>query len=172
MGISSGQLILGAIGGGHRLDSNVVGDPANLASRTETLTKHYGAVALFTDRTLALLAEPAQHRFREIDRVNVKGRQEQTSLYELLDAEPERLQQQKLGTLDIFRRGLISYRAGDLDAALRNFGDCVAQVPEDAIAQLYLQRCRRSPSSANAAWGAVPPQLPACPAHATSNPEP
>jgi class 3 adenylate cyclase len=150
MGVSSGQLMLGAIGGGHRLDSNVIGDPANLASRTEALTKRYGAIALFTDRTLVLLAEPAQHRFREIDRVTVKGRQEPTSLYELLDAEPEPVQQQKLGTLDNFRRGLVSFRAGDLDAAFRNFDDCAAQAPGDAIAQFYLERCRRSLSSANA----------------------
>lgn len=33
VGINSGPLMLGAIGGGNRLDSNVVGDTANLASR-------------------------------------------------------------------------------------------------------------------------------------------
>ena len=41
MGINTGELMLGAIGGTERLDSNVVGDSANLASRAEGLTKLY-----------------------------------------------------------------------------------------------------------------------------------
>ena len=37
--------MLGAIGGGQRLDSSVVGDTANLASGAENLTRLFGALA-------------------------------------------------------------------------------------------------------------------------------
>ena len=37
--------MLGAIGGGQRLDSSVVGDTANLASSAENLTRLFGALA-------------------------------------------------------------------------------------------------------------------------------
>ena len=43
LGISSGPLMLGAIGGVHRLESNVVGDTVNLSAWTESLTKLFGS---------------------------------------------------------------------------------------------------------------------------------
>lgn len=147
IGISSGKVILGAIGGGHRLDSNVIGDPANLASRTEDLTKLYRSVALFTEYTLARLATPVQRESREIDRVMVRGRQEPASIFELLDAEPEPLRRQKIATVESFGRGLAAYRMGDLKTAFGEFVECVARAPDDAIARLYLERCQPSASN-------------------------
>ncbi len=43
IGLNSGPLMLGTIGGEQRLSCTVVGDPANLAARVEGMTKLYGA---------------------------------------------------------------------------------------------------------------------------------
>ncbi len=141
LGISSGPLMLGAIGGGGRLDSNVVGDTANLASRVESLTKLYGVPALFTDLTRDRLVNPEIFQFRELDRVVVKGRTAAVSVYELLDGEPQPRQAQKVATRERFAEGLAHYRAGDFRAAAAVFEDCLERVPDDQAAALYVRRC-------------------------------
>ena len=88
IGINSGELMLGAIGGEQRLDGNVVGDAVNLASRVEGLTKLYGATCVVTDATVARLSEPARYALRELDRVVVVGRTTPVVIYELLDLDP------------------------------------------------------------------------------------
>ena len=49
IGISAGLLTLGTIGGSARIKCGVIGDPANLASRVETITKAYGVPFLISD---------------------------------------------------------------------------------------------------------------------------
>jgi class 3 adenylate cyclase len=141
LGISSGPLMLGAIGGGERLDSNVVGDTANLASRTEGLTKFYGATTLLTDLTYDRLEDPSLFELRELDRVLVKGRAAPVTIFELLDGEPEPDRSQKLATRTRFAEGLSQYRTGAFDSARALFEDCVAGAPGDQTAALFVVRC-------------------------------
>ncbi|WP_420404343.1 adenylate/guanylate cyclase domain-containing protein [Nisaea sp.] len=138
LGINSGPLMIGALGGGRRLDSNVIGDTANLASRVEGLTRLYGASAIFTDRTHALLEAPDALEFREIDRVVVKGRTEACTIFELL-----RPGQAEFRTDPELLAGAVrSYRRGDFDAALRLFRECRSDAPDDPVTSVYIARCK------------------------------
>ncbi len=141
MGISSGPLMLGAIGGGKRLDSNVVGDTANLASRIESLTKLYGVSTLFTEFTRARLENQDAYCFREVDRVVVKGRTSAVSIYELYDCDTGPIQAQKHATVEPFTEALSLYREGDFAAACRAFEACAVAAPDDNVTQLYIERC-------------------------------
>jgi adenylate cyclase len=60
-GINSGELLLGAIESNDRLDSNVVADAPNLASRVESMTKVYGAKVPISGSTHAHLALATPH---------------------------------------------------------------------------------------------------------------
>jgi len=95
IGINSGRLLLGAIGSSKRLDTNVVGDAANLASRVESMTKVYGAKVLISGNTFSQLIDPPEFTLREIDRVIVAGKTEPVMVYELLDVDSETLREQK-----------------------------------------------------------------------------
>jgi len=55
IGLNSGLLMLGTVGGKNRMDGTVISDAVNLASRVEGLTKIYGVSLLITEYTYAKL---------------------------------------------------------------------------------------------------------------------
>jgi class 3 adenylate cyclase len=141
IGINSGELMLGAIGGGQRLDCNVVGDAVNLASRVEGLTKMYGATCVVTDATVARLSDRTRHATRELDRVQVVGRTTPVVIHELLDLDPAERLKEKLGAAADFHSGLASYRKGEFRGAVAAFDRCLKACADDGAATLYVQRC-------------------------------
>ncbi|MEA2497567.1 MAG: adenylate cyclase [Thermoleophilaceae bacterium] len=56
IGINSGPVIAGSIGGGGRLEFTVIGDPVNVAARVERATRETGDVVLLTEATRCLLS--------------------------------------------------------------------------------------------------------------------
>ena len=60
IGINTGQVIAGTIGGGSKLEFTLIGDTVNVAARVEQLTKTTGDTILLTQQTIdALTARPA-----------------------------------------------------------------------------------------------------------------
>lgn len=151
LGINSGPLTIGALGGGERLDSNVIGDTVNLASRAEGLTKIYGVPAIFTEATHTLLQSPESLRFREIDRVIVKGRANANTIYELLHSD---LIAKRAGA-DRFTEALCEYRDGYFSTAADILRDCLLDTPDDPVARLYVTRCENFIAAPPENWDGV-----------------
>ena len=60
IGINSGLVIAGTIGGGGKLEFTLIGDTVNVAARVEQLTKTTGDAILLTQQTVdALISRPA-----------------------------------------------------------------------------------------------------------------
>jgi adenylate cyclase len=137
VGIGTGTVITGNIGSPKRMDFTVIGDPVNLAARTEAATKTYGADILVCDATWARLAE--KPRSRRVDIVRVRGQTRPTGLWETLAHRPD------IGdaVIDLHEQGFDRYVAGDWDAALRCFEQVLAARPDDRPASLLAERCRR-----------------------------
>jgi class 3 adenylate cyclase len=55
VGVNSGPVVLGSVGGGGRLEFAVIGDPVNVAARVENLTRETGDTILITEATRCLL---------------------------------------------------------------------------------------------------------------------
>jgi adenylate cyclase len=55
VGISSGPVVVGSVGGGGRLEFAVIGEPVNVAARVEAATSENGEVILLTEATRCLL---------------------------------------------------------------------------------------------------------------------
>lgn len=141
IGLSTGPLTLGIIGDGRQLAPSLIGDTANLASRMEGLSKHYGVRVVLSDALCQRLAEEIPLRL--LDRVRAKGRTEITAIYEALDADPPALQAQKRRILDSFSIGQEAERRGDFATAVKAFTDVIEILPEDVTARLWLERSAR-----------------------------
>ena len=55
VGVNSGLVIVGTIGGGSRFDLGIIGDPVNVAARVEQATRRTGDSVLVTEATRCLL---------------------------------------------------------------------------------------------------------------------
>jgi len=133
--------MLGTIGGVSRMDSTVISDAVNLASRLENLTKNYGVPLSIARQTYSRLTNPEQYDIRKIDEVRVKGKSELVTVYEVFDADAPEVRSLKLATLDMFTEALSLYNQYNLSEAKSLFSDCLRHNPGDKVAQLYLQRC-------------------------------
>ncbi|HIK10264.1 MAG TPA: GAF domain-containing protein [Oscillatoriaceae cyanobacterium M33_DOE_052] len=146
IGINTGSLMLGTIGGHNRMDSTVISDAVNLASRLEDLTKEYGVSLLISHQTFLRLQNPNQYSIRIIDRVKVKGKSQDVAVFEVFDGDEPELRDGKLATAAIFEEGLLlSYRKAYSLAVVR-FEECLRRNPTDRVAQIYLERCQQQMS--------------------------
>ncbi len=141
IGLNTGPLMLGTIGGQHRMDGTVIADAVNLASRIEGLTKIYGTPLLITEDTYLSLEEPNQYCIRVIDVVKVKGKTEQVTVYEVFDANSLHLVELKIATQADFEQGFVLYHSEEFDDALQLFETVLQINPEDKVAQVYVERC-------------------------------
>jgi adenylate cyclase len=82
IGIHTGTVLAGNIGGAERLSYALVGDPVNLASRIQGLTKDFKADILISDATHARL--DGTIGVEELPTVRVKGRVEEVNVYRVV----------------------------------------------------------------------------------------
>lgn len=141
IGINSGNVMLGTVGGSTRMEGTVIGDAVNLASRLEGMSKVYGAPLLISEHTLHSLIDPTRYCIRFLTRNRVKGKQEAQSVYEVFDADPPRLRAAKMRTRKRFEEALAFYFVGEISRARTRLGRCLEEAPGDAPAELYLARC-------------------------------
>ncbi len=143
IGLHVGNLMLGTIGERERMESTVIADAVNLASRLEGLTKVYGSGILVSDTIIHRLSDREKYKYRFVDRVKVKGTTTAVSVFEIYDTETDQSILLKQQTAEVFQEGLNFYYKQKFVAAQKTFQNILQINPEDKVAMLYFKRSRK-----------------------------
>lgn len=141
IGINTGDVVIGTIGSHERMDTTVLGDNVNIASRLQELTKTFGVKIIVSEQTQIGLNADNTFLLRELGDVNVRGRKEAVRLYEVINADPEAQQQEKLSALPTHRIALECYRRGEWAWAKMLWEDCHNRSPQDPVYRYMIEQC-------------------------------
>jgi adenylate cyclase len=83
IGIATGPVIAGNIGGRERIEYTVMGDAVNLAARLEAKTKEVGSPILLSAETYLALAGTQDLRAEALTDVQIKGKRDLVTVYAL-----------------------------------------------------------------------------------------
>ena len=137
-GIHMGQMILGTIGNSDRLETTVISDAVNIASRVEGLTRFYKAQAIITEEAIAHLPEHHNFIYRFLDLVKVKGKSKTLAIFELISPNDK----VKIGYQQRYNNAVVLMRNRQIKEATAIFTEIYERNPKDETVKVILDRCQ------------------------------
>jgi len=136
IGVSTGPMIVGHIGSPHRVDYTAIGDTVNVAARLESANRLFGTRILISEATTQSLH--GEFLLRPLGRIRVKGKDQPTPVYELLETRDQCTAEQ-LQLVRNFSEALECYLSGRFKQAVEAFQAILSEHPNDGPTTVYLQ---------------------------------
>ena len=143
-GLHRGSLMLGTIGAEDQMQTTVIADAVNLASRIEGMTKQFGVNLLLSGSVKDELPRDHQFHLRPLGAVMAKGKSQSVEIYECYDNDIGELFEMKERTLPQFAAAMEQYRKGQLLTAGKIFSRIAEISPDDTVAAYFRDRCTLS----------------------------
>jgi adenylate cyclase len=131
--INAGVLNLGTLGSDTRLNTTVIGDTVNVASRLEGLCKSLNAQVLFTHNTLEQQDKTAGLSYRRLGKLPLKGKEQGVALWEEYSAQPEAYRRSVEAHKPQFENIVSAYEAGDHARCRGLIKEYQLVFPEDGV---------------------------------------
>ena len=138
VGINTGLVVAGNLGSANRLNYSVIGDAVNLAACLESLTRLYNVANIVSAASKA--AAPG-FVYRELDEVQVVGKNRSVSIYELVGT-ADTVTPAKQEELALFASALAAYRQQDWPRAREQFTQLLETCDNTHLHQVFLQRIK------------------------------
>lgn len=144
IGINSGDLLLGTLGGKKRLQTSVISDAVNVAARLEELTKEYNSYILISDAVYQTLFDHRRYPMRYAFRAQIRGKAQKMIVWEVFAGDPVALREKKMLILRDYEEAVDAYHHGDYKTSLELFERCLTTLPNDNIVKLYVESCNKN----------------------------
>lgn len=139
IGMCSGPAVVGNMGSKTRMDYTMMGDTVNTAARLEGINKFYGTYTMIGQSTREDLG--ADILTRRVDIINVVGKNEPVTIYELVGFEKD-ADSNTTQAIAAYERGFDAYLSRQWDKAIDCFNEVLAIHPDDKPGRLMIERCR------------------------------
>jgi adenylate cyclase len=138
IGVNHGDAIVGNLGSEEKMEVSVIGDPVNVASRLEGLTKEYKLDLLLGESMVPLVRD--RFVLRTVGSVQVKGKTKAARVFTV--AADREAGEQPPTWLARYERGIEQYRGRKFAEGAEDFAQCLREQPGDHLSQVYLDACR------------------------------
>lgn len=140
IGVNSDSVISGNIGCTKRMEFTSIGDGVNLGSRLEGTSKVYGTDIIISETTYKNCADRIWTR--ELDRIQVKGKNQPISIYEVYGLRSDPLSASHEQIIELYHKARDFYHQMKFGKAIGLFGEVLELDKLNKAASMHLMRCQ------------------------------
>lgn len=135
IGINSGEVLIGNMGGNNRMNYTAFGDNVNVAARLEGVNKYFGT-RIIVSKSVASTFPEGVLAIRKLSKVRVSGKSLPTSIYEVRgDATQETMQ-----LFAFYKHALKAFKSRDFAGASEKINATRSMFPNDKASRLLQER--------------------------------